>query len=91
MSQNCTVAPRISAKFSPRLLTDDQKENRVNISQKLLDCANVDENVLKNIVKKELIQLSEMLGSKSIAPKHTRTNRRNYPLEKLRINESVFG
>ena len=31
---------RVSAKFVPRLLTDDQKENRVEISQKLLDNAN---------------------------------------------------
>jgi len=27
---------RFSAKFVPRLLTDDQKENRVEISQELL-------------------------------------------------------
>jgi hypothetical protein len=26
---------RVSAKFVPRLLTDDQKENRVEISQEL--------------------------------------------------------
>ena len=34
----------VSAKFLPRLLTDDQKENRVEISQKLLANANCNEN-----------------------------------------------
>jgi transcriptional regulator with XRE-family HTH domain len=31
---------RVSAKFVPRLLTEDQKENRVEISQELLANAN---------------------------------------------------
>jgi AraC-like DNA-binding protein len=35
---------RVSAKCVPRLLTDDEKENRVEISQELLDNANVNEN-----------------------------------------------
>ena len=39
-----------SAKFVPRLLTDDQKENRVEISQELLANANDNENFLKNII-----------------------------------------
>jgi len=39
---------RVSAKFVPRLLTDDQKENRVEISQELLASANGNEN-FKNI------------------------------------------
>jgi len=34
----------------PRLLTDDQKENRVEISQELLANSNGNENVLKNII-----------------------------------------
>jgi hypothetical protein len=34
----------------PRVLTEDQKANRVNISQELLDHVNVDENFLKTIV-----------------------------------------
>ena len=38
----------VSAKFVPRLLTDDQKENHVDISQELLASAN--ENFLKNII-----------------------------------------
>jgi len=40
---------RVSAKFVPRLLTDDQKENCVEISQKLLAKENANENFLKNI------------------------------------------
>ena len=40
----------VSAKFVPRLLTDDQKENRVEISQELLAIANGIENFLKNII-----------------------------------------
>jgi len=41
---------RVSAKFVPRLLTDDQKENRVEISQELLANPNGNENFLKNII-----------------------------------------
>ena len=41
---------RVSSKFVPRLLTDDQKENRVEISQELLDNADGNENFLKNII-----------------------------------------
>jgi len=41
---------RVSAKFVPLLLTDDQKENRVDISQELLANANGNENFLKNII-----------------------------------------
>ena len=35
---------RIAAEFVPRLLTDDQKQNRVDVSQELLDRANDDDN-----------------------------------------------
>ena len=41
---------RVSAKFVPRLLTDDQKENRVEISQELLANANGNEIFLKNFI-----------------------------------------
>ena len=41
---------RVSAQFVPRLLTDDQKENCVEISRKLLANANGNENFLKNII-----------------------------------------
>jgi hypothetical protein len=37
----------VAAKFVPRLLTDEQKEKRVAISQELLDQANSDENYKK--------------------------------------------
>ena len=39
----------VSAKFVSCLLTDDQKENHVEISQELLANANGNENFLKNI------------------------------------------
>ena len=41
---------RVASKFVPRVLTEDQKANRVNISQELLDRVSVDENFLKIIV-----------------------------------------
>ena len=41
---------RFATKFVPRVLTEDQKANRVNISQELLDRVSVDENFLKIIV-----------------------------------------
>ena len=41
---------RVSAKFVPRSLTDDQKENRVEINQELLANANGNVNFLKNII-----------------------------------------
>ena len=40
---------RVSAKFVPSLFTDDQKENRVEISQELLANANGNETFLKKI------------------------------------------
>jgi hypothetical protein len=39
----------IAAKSVPRLLTDDQKQNRVDMSKELLDQSN-DDNFLKNII-----------------------------------------
>ena len=41
---------RIAAKFVPRMLMDDQKQNRVDVSQELLDRANGDDKFLKNII-----------------------------------------
>jgi len=41
---------RVRAKSVPRLLTDDQKENHVEISQELLVNTNANENFLKNII-----------------------------------------
>ena len=44
---------RTSVKFVLRLLTDDQKENGVEISQDLLDNANGNENFLQNIITRD--------------------------------------
>ena len=41
---------RVSAKFVPRLLTEEQRQNRVSVSQELLDRPNTDENFLKNVI-----------------------------------------
>jgi histone-lysine N-methyltransferase SETMAR len=41
---------RVAAKFVPRLLTDEQKANRVTVSQELFDRSNADENFLKNVI-----------------------------------------
>ena len=41
---------RVSAKFVTRLFTVDQKENRVEISKKLLANANGNENFLNIII-----------------------------------------
>ena len=41
---------RVARKFVPRLLTNEQKENRVTISQVLFDRSNADENFLKNVI-----------------------------------------
>jgi len=41
---------RVAAKFVQRLLTDEQKEQRVAICQELLLRANDEENLLKNSV-----------------------------------------
>ena len=40
----------VAAKFVPRVLTEDQKAHRVNISQELLDRVSVDDNFLKTNV-----------------------------------------
>jgi hypothetical protein len=47
---------RVSAKFVPRFLTDNQIENRVEISQELLFNANGEENFLKNIITGEEVR-----------------------------------
>ena len=70
----------VSAKFVPRLLTDDQKENRVEISQELFANANGNENFLKNIITgnetwvygydvETKMQLSQWMGKGSPRPK----------------------
>jgi len=77
---------RVSAKFVPRLLTDDQKENRVVISQELHANANSNVNFLKNIVTGDetwvyeydveiKMQLSQCMGKGSPRPKKARMSR----------------
>jgi hypothetical protein len=44
---------RVAAKFVPRLLTEQQKENRVTVSQELFGRSNADENFLKNVITGE--------------------------------------
>jgi transposase len=41
---------RVAAKFMPRLLTEEQKENRVTVNQELLDRSNTDEKKKKNVI-----------------------------------------
>ena len=77
---------RVSARFVPRLLTDDQKENRVEISQELLANANGNENFLENIITGDEtwvyvydvetnMQSSQWLGKGSLRPKKARMSR----------------
>jgi hypothetical protein len=41
---------RVAAKYVPRLLTEDKKQNCVDVSKGPVDCANAYENFLTNIV-----------------------------------------
>ena len=70
----------VIAKFVPHLLTDDQKENWVELSQELLANANGNENFLKNIITGDetwvygydietKIQSSQWIGKGSPRPK----------------------
>ena len=87
---------RVSAKFVPRLLTDDQKENRVEISQELLANANGNENFLKNIITGDetwvygydvetKMQSSQWMGKGSPRPKKARMSR-----SKIKVMLVVF-
>jgi len=77
---------RVSEKFVPRLLTDDQKENRIEISQELLANANGNGNFLKNIITGDetwvygcdvatKMQSSQWMGRGSPPPKEARMSR----------------
>jgi len=77
---------RVIAKFMPRLLTDDQKENRDEISQELLANANGNEKFLKNIITGDetwvyvcdvetKMQTSQWMGKESPRPKKARMSR----------------
>jgi histone-lysine N-methyltransferase SETMAR len=71
---------RVGAKFVPRLLTEEQKQNRVTVSQELLDRSNNDEKFLKNVITDDetwvygydverKVQSSQWVGKSSPRPK----------------------
>ena len=79
---------RVAAKFVPRLLTEEQKQNRVTVSQELLDRSNTDENCLKNVITGDgtwvydydvetKVQSSQWVGKSSPRPKKARQSRSN--------------
>ena len=80
----------------PRLLTNDQKKNRVEISQELLANANGNENFLKNIITGDetsvygygvetKMQSSQWIGKGSPRPKKARMTR-----SKINVMLDVF-
>jgi len=87
---------RVSAKFVPRLLTDDQKENRIEISHELLANVNGNENFLKDIITGDetgvygydvetKVQSSQWMGKGSPRPKNARMSR-----SKIKVMLDVF-
>ena len=86
----------VSAIFTPRLLTDNRKENCVEISQELLASANGNENFLKNIITGDemwvygcdvetKMQSLQWMGKRSPGPKKARMSR-----SKIRVMLVVF-
>jgi len=74
---------RVAAKFVPRLLTEEQKYNRVSVSKELSDLSNSDENFLKNVITidetwvygyevETKVQSSQCVGKSSPRPKNAR-------------------
>lgn len=74
---------RIAAKFVPRLLTQEQKDNRVTICQELLDRANEEEDFMETVVTGDetwvfgydvetKVQSSQWTGKGSPRPKKAR-------------------
>ena len=41
---------RVAAKRLLRLLTEEEKQNHITVSQELLDLLNTDENLVKNVI-----------------------------------------
>jgi len=79
---------RFAAKFVPRLLTEEQKQNRVSVSQELLDRSNTEENFLKNVITGDetwvygydvetKVQSPQWVGKSSPQPKNARQSRSN--------------
>jgi len=74
---------RVAAKFVLHLLTEEQKQNSVTVSQELLDSLNTDENFLKNVITGDetwvygydvetKVQSSQWVGKSSPRPKSPR-------------------
>ena len=91
---------RVSAKFVPRLLTDDQKEHRVEISQELLANAYDNENFLKNTITGDetqvyvynvetKLQSSQWMGKGSLRQKTKNKKIKNKQKQKKTKDESV--
>ena len=79
---------RVASKFVPRILTDEQKERRVEICQELLDRANADPDFMETIVTGDetwvygydvetKAQSSQWKGLTSPRPKKARMSRSN--------------
>ena len=79
---------RVAAKFVPRLMTDDQKANRVRVCRELLDRSNEDENFLSRIITGDeswvygydietKVQSSQWVSQTSPRPKKARQVRSN--------------
>jgi len=79
---------RVAAKFVPRLLTEEQKQNRVTVSQELLNRSNTDKNFLKNVITGDetwvygydvetKVQSSQWVGKSSPRPKKARQSHSN--------------
>lgn len=79
---------RVSAKFVPKLLSEDQKEKRVSAAQDSLECANTNESFLKTIITGDetwvygydvetKFQSSQWKTAKSPRPKKARQSRSN--------------
>ena len=78
----------VAAKSVPRLLTEEQKQNRVTVSEELLDRSNTDENFLKNVITgdetwvygyhvERNMQSSQWVGKSSPQPKKACRSRSN--------------
>jgi histone-lysine N-methyltransferase SETMAR len=64
---------RVATKFVPHLLTDEQIQQRVAISQELLDQANSDENFVKTIVTGDETKAQSSQWVSKTSPKPDKT------------------
>jgi len=87
---------RVAAKFVPRLLTEEQKQNRATVSQELLDLWNTDENFMKNVITGDetwvygygvetKVRSSQWVGKSLPRPKKARQSRSN-----VKVRLTVF-